>query len=229
MTKMYHPSTPIANRLREGLFGEAILPPKGVLAGPVYVYDAAVRIWHWVTAHLHRRAGRHGLLHRHAAALPGRRGGRPLPVRLDPLRALLGRHDPGRDVPACGSTARSWAAHTRGRSSTSRSGASRGGRTCSRRSAGTCSSRSRRSTSDTTRWRTSPCSSCSCCRCIVLLLTGFAMFAEGAGYDGWYYGAFGWVLRLLGDSMTVHTVHHAACGSWSSSRWCTCTWPSART
>jgi Ni/Fe-hydrogenase 1 B-type cytochrome subunit len=47
---MYHRNTPIANRLREGHFGEAILPPRGVLAGPVYVYDAAIRLWHWVTA-----------------------------------------------------------------------------------------------------------------------------------------------------------------------------------
>ncbi|MCX7052666.1 MAG: Ni/Fe-hydrogenase, b-type cytochrome subunit [Proteobacteria bacterium] len=50
MSKMYHPSTPVANRVREGHFGEAILPPAGVLSGPVYVYDAAIRIWHWVTA-----------------------------------------------------------------------------------------------------------------------------------------------------------------------------------
>jgi len=50
MSKMYHPSTPVANRVREGHFGEAILPPVGVLSGPVYVYDAAIRIWHWVTA-----------------------------------------------------------------------------------------------------------------------------------------------------------------------------------
>ena len=36
-------------RVREGHFGEAILPPAGVQPGPVYVYDAAIRIWHWVT------------------------------------------------------------------------------------------------------------------------------------------------------------------------------------
>ena len=50
MSNMYHPSTPAANRVREGHFGEAVLPPAGVQPGPIYVYDAAVRIWHWVTA-----------------------------------------------------------------------------------------------------------------------------------------------------------------------------------
>jgi Ni/Fe-hydrogenase 1 B-type cytochrome subunit len=47
MTHAY-PSTPPASRVREGAFGEAILPV-GVQPGPVYVYDAATRIWHWVT------------------------------------------------------------------------------------------------------------------------------------------------------------------------------------
>ena len=49
MSKMYHPLTPVASRVREGHFGEAILPPAGVQPGPIYVYDAAIRIWHWVT------------------------------------------------------------------------------------------------------------------------------------------------------------------------------------
>ena len=48
MTYSY-PSTPVRNRVREGKFGEAILPV-GEQPGPVYVYDAATRIWHWVTA-----------------------------------------------------------------------------------------------------------------------------------------------------------------------------------
>ena len=48
MTYSY-PSTPVRNRVREGSFGEAILPV-GEQPGPVYVYDAATRIWHWVTA-----------------------------------------------------------------------------------------------------------------------------------------------------------------------------------
>jgi Ni/Fe-hydrogenase 1 B-type cytochrome subunit len=49
MSNMYHPSTPVASQVREGHFGEAILPPAGVIPGPIYVYDAAIRIWHWVT------------------------------------------------------------------------------------------------------------------------------------------------------------------------------------
>ena len=48
MTYSY-PSTPVRNRVREGEFSEAILPV-GEQPGPVYVYDAATRIWHWVTA-----------------------------------------------------------------------------------------------------------------------------------------------------------------------------------
>jgi Ni/Fe-hydrogenase 1 B-type cytochrome subunit len=50
MKKMYLRTTPVANRVREGHFGEAVLPPQGTVPGPVYVYDAAIRLWHWVTA-----------------------------------------------------------------------------------------------------------------------------------------------------------------------------------
>ncbi len=49
MSKMYHRLTPLASRVQEGHFGEAILPPAGVQPGPIYVYDAAIRLWHWVT------------------------------------------------------------------------------------------------------------------------------------------------------------------------------------
>jgi Ni/Fe-hydrogenase 1 B-type cytochrome subunit len=45
---------------------------------------------------------------------------------------------------------------------------------------------------------------------IVLLLTGFALYAEGAGIQTFWYKAFGWVFGVLGDSMTVHTWHHVA-------------------
>ncbi len=69
MSKMYHPSTPLPNRVREGHFGEAILPPAGVQPGPVYVYDAAIRIWHWVTFAGHRRVVRDRVLHRLATAV----------------------------------------------------------------------------------------------------------------------------------------------------------------
>ena len=48
MTKVYA-MTPAVSRVREGAYGEAILP-ENAQPGPVYVYDAAVRAWHWVTA-----------------------------------------------------------------------------------------------------------------------------------------------------------------------------------
>ena len=50
MSEKYLSSTPLDARVRAGHFGEAILPPAGVIPGPVYVYNAGVRIWHWVTA-----------------------------------------------------------------------------------------------------------------------------------------------------------------------------------
>lgn len=43
---------------------------------------------------------------------------------------------------------------------------------------------------------------------VLLLLTGFALFSEGEGIQSLWYKAFGWVFLVLGDSMTVHTVHH---------------------
>ena len=49
MSKIYHPATPVANRVLEGHFGEAVMPAAGLQPGPVYVYDAGIRIWHWVT------------------------------------------------------------------------------------------------------------------------------------------------------------------------------------
>lgn len=39
------------------------------------------------------------------------------------------------------------------------------------------------------------------------VFTGFALYAEGAGIDSWWYAAFGWVFGLYGDSFNVHTVH----------------------
>ena len=49
MSEKYLPSTPLEARVRAGHFGEAIMPPAGVQPGPVYVYHAGIRIWHWVT------------------------------------------------------------------------------------------------------------------------------------------------------------------------------------
>lgn len=44
---------------------------------------------------------------------------------------------------------------------------------------------------------------------IIMLLTGFALYAEGQGTDTWWFAAFGWVIFALGgNSFFVHTVHH---------------------
>ena len=47
---------------------------------------------------------------------------------------------------------------------------------------------------------------------IFMILTGFALYSEGTGIDSAWYWAFGWVLGLFGNSMTVHTLHHV--GMW---------------
>lgn len=39
------------------------------------------------------------------------------------------------------------------------------------------------------------------------MATGAALYAEGAGIDSWWYGAFGWVFGVYGDSFSVHTIH----------------------
>ncbi|MFO1427638.1 MAG: Ni/Fe-hydrogenase, b-type cytochrome subunit [Steroidobacteraceae bacterium] len=43
---------------------------------------------------------------------------------------------------------------------------------------------------------------------IFMMLTGFALYAEGAGIDSAWYAVFGWVFGWLGSSMAVHTLHH---------------------
>lgn len=47
---------------------------------------------------------------------------------------------------------------------------------------------------------------------IVMILTGFALYAEGAGQDSIHWALFGWVIALFGDTYLIHTVHHA--GMW---------------
>ncbi len=42
---------------------------------------------------------------------------------------------------------------------------------------------------------------------LLSIFTGFALYAEGAGIDSAWYSAFGWVFGLLGDSFSVHTIH----------------------
>src|ERR1700680_1021768 len=45
---------------------------------------------------------------------------------------------------------------------------------------------------------------------IFLILTGFALYAEGTGQGSWEALAFRWVRYLFGDSQALHTWHHVA-------------------
>jgi len=45
---------------------------------------------------------------------------------------------------------------------------------------------------------------------IVLILTGFALFAQAYGWGSAWMNWFGWVTALLGSPQTVRTVHHLA-------------------
>jgi Ni/Fe-hydrogenase 1 B-type cytochrome subunit len=45
-----------------------------------------------------------------------------------------------------------------------------------------------------------------------MILTGMALYAEGAGQGSFFDQAFGWVRNLVGPSQTLHTIHHL--GMW---------------
>jgi Ni/Fe-hydrogenase 1 B-type cytochrome subunit len=45
-----------------------------------------------------------------------------------------------------------------------------------------------------------------------MILTGMALYAEGAGEGSFFDLAFGWVRHLVGPSQTLHTIHHL--GMW---------------
>lgn len=47
---------------------------------------------------------------------------------------------------------------------------------------------------------------------LLMALTGFALYSEGAGAGHWSDWAFGWVLSAAGSSQTLHTWHHV--GMW---------------
>ena len=47
---------------------------------------------------------------------------------------------------------------------------------------------------------------------LFMLLTGFALYGEGSQMGSWQERAFSWVLPLLGQSQNVHTLHHL--GMW---------------
>lgn len=43
----------------------------------------------------------------------------------------------------------------------------------------------------------------------VIILTGFALYAQAWGWDTYWMSWFGWVITLFGDAQAVRTVHHA--------------------
>lgn len=47
---------------------------------------------------------------------------------------------------------------------------------------------------------------------VFMIFTGFALYSEGAGEDSWFDFFFGWVIPLFGQSQDVHTWHHL--GMW---------------
>lgn len=47
---------------------------------------------------------------------------------------------------------------------------------------------------------------------LFMICTGFAMYAEGAGRESWQYAMFGWVFSIFPNSQDVHTYHHL--GMW---------------
>jgi Ni/Fe-hydrogenase 1 B-type cytochrome subunit len=210
MSNTYHPSTPVANRVLEGHFGEAIMPPAGLQPGPVYVYDAAIRIWHWVT-----------VLCIITAAITGFLIGSPLP-------SIDGAETTGhfmfgyvRFVHFAG-------------------GMILGVAFLLRLYRGIFGSHHARQLFYVPFWRIgwwkelfeeigwylfmkkpkeyighNPLANTAMLLMfvvptVVLLLTGFAMFAEAMGVQSAWYKVFGWVFRVLGESMTVHTWHHVA-------------------
>jgi Ni/Fe-hydrogenase 1 B-type cytochrome subunit len=204
----YFPTTPLKNRVREGAYSQAILPV-GELPGPIYIYDAATRLWHWVTmlciialcitgyfigsappsiggeAASHYMFGWIRTVHFGAGMILG------VAFLLRLYRVIVG-----------GSHARQifWVPFWR-------------------------LQWYRELLDDVLVYAFlkkpkdfvghNPLAHFAMffmflLPLIVLLLTGFAMFAEAAGVQSVWYKVFGWVLALLGDSMTVHTVHHVA-------------------
>jgi hypothetical protein len=48
---------------------------------------------------------------------------------------------------------------------------------------------------------------------VFMIVTGFALYSEGAGAGSWQYKLFGWVIPLFGQSQDVHTWHRL--GMWA--------------
>jgi Ni/Fe-hydrogenase 1 B-type cytochrome subunit len=47
---------------------------------------------------------------------------------------------------------------------------------------------------------------------LFMICTGFAMYSQDLGNDSWQFKAFGWVFSLFPNAQTVHTLHHL--GMW---------------
>lgn len=47
---------------------------------------------------------------------------------------------------------------------------------------------------------------------VFMICTGFALYAEGTGLDSWQHALFGWVIDLAGNTQNLHTVHRL--GMW---------------
>ncbi|GLR46132.1 putative Ni/Fe-hydrogenase B-type cytochrome subunit [Mesorhizobium amorphae] len=47
---------------------------------------------------------------------------------------------------------------------------------------------------------------------LFMLITGIALYSEGAGRDSWEYSLFAWVFSIWPNSQDVHTFHHL--GMW---------------
>ena len=210
MSKMYHPSTPVANRVREGHFGEAILPPAGVLSGPVYVYDAAIRIWHWVTALCivvlaitgyfigapppslggaettgHFLFGYVRFVHFSAGMILG------VMFLLRIYRVFLGGPH-ARQIFYVPFWSIAWWKELFGEMGWYlflKPPKEYIGHNPLAHAAMFCM---------------------FLLPLLVLLFTGFALFAEAMGVTSGWYTVFGWVFKVLGDSMTVHTWHQGA-------------------
>jgi Ni/Fe-hydrogenase 1 B-type cytochrome subunit len=47
---------------------------------------------------------------------------------------------------------------------------------------------------------------------LCMIVTGGALYAQGAGNDSWWFTVFGWVFAIWPNSQQVHTLHHV--GMW---------------
>lgn len=47
---------------------------------------------------------------------------------------------------------------------------------------------------------------------LLMIVTGFALYSQGEGNDSWQAKVFGWVFDIFPNSQDVHTVHHL--GMW---------------